>query len=323
MIRYNELGLKSPPVRSRFQKRMIRNIEDKFLAEDLDCFIEPDWGRIYLQTSDTKRGIELLRTIFGLTSLSPVITTDSEIDNISRTTVDYARAILSSNQSFALRTRRVGTHNYTSMSLAEHVGREILKELSELELSVNLTKPDVELFIEVRRKSAYIFSEKINGPGGLPLGTQGKIICIFSDPLSYIASWLMMKRGCRIYPVEFLNDSASNESITIDHMHQLEILRPWAANLKLQSFEIANNVNGQKEKGNEKINDLLNLGLHDEGFKNYLERTGAKAVCLSIDLHGLTLLSNPNLLNVPIFYPLIGLDKKHITNLEAKIKSAK
>ena len=122
LIRYNELGLKSPPVRRRFQKQLIRNIEEQFLNQGLECFIRPEWGRIFVETEDMDTGISILRKIFGITSVSPVISSNSELASISEKIIDYAKQLLKQGQSFALRTRRTGIHNYTSMSLAERIG---------------------------------------------------------------------------------------------------------------------------------------------------------------------------------------------------------
>ena len=206
LVRYNELGLKSPRVRKRFQNQMIRNIEDKFLAAGLDCFIEFDWGRIYVQTSNLEKGIRILRSVFGITSISPVMISNDSINSISETVLKLADDLIKRGHSFALRTRRTGQHKYTSIELAEQLGKLILEKNRDKKIRVDLTKPDIELFIEVRNKRSYIFSQSFTGPGGLPLGTQGKILGIFSDDHSYVAAWLMMKRGCRVYPVAFFNE---------------------------------------------------------------------------------------------------------------------
>jgi len=88
LVRYSELALKSPRVRSRFQNRLIANIENAFLKNELECTIDHDWGRIYIYPQDEKKGIELLRHIFGIVSISPVTEITSELDNISSQTVE-------------------------------------------------------------------------------------------------------------------------------------------------------------------------------------------------------------------------------------------
>ena len=110
---------------------MIKNIEDKFYREELECIIDSDWGRVYLHTEAQARGIELLKTIFGIASISPVITTSADLDEITKTTLNYSSKLLNDNQTFALRTRRTGKHEFTSIDLARHVGKMILEHFKD------------------------------------------------------------------------------------------------------------------------------------------------------------------------------------------------
>ncbi|MHC4891677.1 MAG: THUMP domain-containing protein [Planctomycetota bacterium] len=238
LLRYNELGLKSRSVRTRFQNRMIRNIEDKFLKTGANCFIDSDWGRIYLTTDDQNTGLEILTKIFGITSVSPVVQVSDELSEITDTVLEYSNELLSNGNTFAMRTRRTGKHGFTSMELAQKLGKAILDQYPDRALKVNLKNPDVEIFVEVRHRNSYIFSESFAGPGGLPLGTQGKIISLFTDENSFIATWLMMKRGCRAYPVYLSSPNQQSILTEDDATKQVEHLKPWAGNINLKTIEL-------------------------------------------------------------------------------------
>lgn len=304
LIRYNELGLKSPRVRSRFQKQLIRNIEDKFLNAALDCFIDSDWGRIYLHTDDQAQGIQLLTRVFGITSVSPVITTSNDISEITKAVISYSEDLLKPGKMFALRTRRTGKHPYTSMELAEQVGREILEQNKNKRLKVNLSEPDIEIFIEVRNKQSFIFSESYPGPGGLPMGTQGKILSIITDENSFIATWLMMKRGCRAYPVYFSNNGASSTLQADQANDQVELLRPWAGKIQLKIIDSPTDTHSFLEN-----RELL----------NYIQKVNAKGICLSCNLENFSTFNNIFQNELPIFYPLIGLEENLIKDLQFRI----
>lgn len=172
LIRYNEPAIKSPRARSRLQNRLIANIENSFLENKLECTIDHDRGRIYIYPEDEKKGIELLRHIFGIVSISPVVETTSDIDTISQQAIGIASNMLKKNMTFAIRSRRTGSHDYTSQELAKRVGADILKANSSRSVTVDLTEPDIEIFIEVRNDKAFIFTDKIKGPGGLPKGVR-------------------------------------------------------------------------------------------------------------------------------------------------------
>jgi thiamine biosynthesis protein ThiI len=62
---------------------------------------------------------------------------------------------------------------------------------------VNLSRPDVTFYVEVRDRKAYIFSEYLSGPGGLPMGSQGKVVAVVREERDALAAWMLMKRGCR------------------------------------------------------------------------------------------------------------------------------
>jgi thiamine biosynthesis protein ThiI len=289
---------------------MVKNIEDKFLSAGLDCFISSDWGRIFIDTEEKNKGINILQTVFGLTSVSPVINSTSDLKDITDTTISLVDGLLNSNQSFALRTRRTGQHKYTSMELAQQLGSAILESFPEKNLKVNLTKPDVEIFVEVRQNKSYIFSESYTGPGGLPLGTQGKVVSIFNTMYSYIASWLLMKRGCRIFPVYFTGfeepDGISQGIVD----EQLEYLKPWVQNLKLKVIDKAANSDMQD------IESYIN----NPELIRFCQFTNAKGICFSYQLKDFSMQRFENRSGLPIFFPLIGLDEKYIKNVERKIK---
>jgi thiamine biosynthesis protein ThiI len=306
LIRYNELGLKSPKVRTRFQNQMIKNIENKFLDAKLDCFIDSDWGRIYSTTEDKAQGLKMLRTVFGISSISPVLKYSDALDEITDAAVEYAKKLLKPNQSFALRTRRTGQHKFTSQDVAVHVGDAILSKLKDKNLSVNLTKPDVEIFIEVRMKSSFIFSETFSGPGGLPLGTQGKVISIFTDENSYIASWLMMKRGCRTYPVIFKAKNDEAQPFPEELNKQLEALKPWATNIKPLTVDIDTSS----------LSDGVKFDLDNKELLFLIEKFNVKGICLSIGLDDFSKVNVPSKNELPVFYPLIGLDDEKINSLK-------
>ncbi len=301
---------------------MIRNIEDKFLRAGTDCIIESDWGRIYLHTDDEGLGIRLLTTIFGIISVSPVITTSSDISEITQKVVEYGKTLLTSKQTFALRTRRTGTHKYTSMDLARHLGSVILDRFNDLELKVDLSAPDVEIFVEVRNNRAFVFSESYPGPGGLPLSTQGKVVSIFTDQYSYIAAWLMMKRGCRTYPVYFRANSKNGENRQEEDAlitDQIEALRTWTPNIGLKIIEVSTT----EERSADMTNNYDIIDLNNEEFLNYMRYVRVKGICIGIDLENFKKFTNSHTGTLPIYYPLIGLKENMIKDLEFKILGKK
>lgn len=197
LVRYGELALKSPPVRREFERTLTRNILDQFAAAGTECRIRSDHGHIYVESSEAESSIRLLRRVFGVTSVSEVHETSSDRASIESATLAWARPHLTSGCSFAIRARRTGQHPFTSQELGRDLGGAVLGAWPELALKVDLTDPDVEIFVEVRGPRAYVSFDRAGGPGGLPLGVAGRVVALVDGSRGALGAWLMMKRGCR------------------------------------------------------------------------------------------------------------------------------
>jgi len=149
---------------------------------------------------------------------------------------------------------------------------------------VNLTHPDVEIHVEVRHNRAFVFQEIWPGPGGLPLGSQGRALAVVRDEAGMVAAWMGMKRGCRIAVA------------VLDGEGLAEPLRKWDVRLKV-------------------------LGLPADGNLGEIVRIArAEAVFLGTRWETFDP-KNRTLLDVPIFEPVIGLGEEEIGRLAARIRS--
>ena len=172
------MALKSDGVRKRFENRLANNIR-----ASIDAEVKVRQARIYISPKDFNDAIEKLERIFGIVSYSPVVTTKSTFEDIEESVSSYAEklhdeGLLDENTKFAISCRRVGNHEFSSQEMAAFAGAVVVKKYSS---PVDLTNPELTIYLEVRDNDTYIFHEKIPGPGGLPLGTQGKVISLVSS----------------------------------------------------------------------------------------------------------------------------------------------
>lgn len=139
-----------------------------------------------------------------------------------------AANIIQEGQSFAIRARRAGTHDFTSRDVAIACGNAVFQKVNKT-IKVDLDCPDVEIFVEMRQDKAYVFTESIKGVGGLPMGTQGRMVALISGGIdSPVAAWLMMKRGCEIVPLYLNNEPFSDETTRERAMQCIDVLQRWA-----------------------------------------------------------------------------------------------
>lgn len=198
LIRYGELGLKSEGVRRRFEQALVQDIRRKHLLAGVPCIISSVRGRLFADSDDWRRSCEILSRTFGVVSFSPVTKTTSELDGLKDVVRDFSAPLFFKGASFAVRARRTGSHPYTSQQLAAELGSVILESFEDLGLKVDLEEPDAEVSVEVRGKEAYLYSSVVAGPGGMPKGTQGKVLSLVESRRGVASSWLMMKRGCNV-----------------------------------------------------------------------------------------------------------------------------
>jgi len=195
LIRYSEVGLKARATRKRFIKTLVNNIKNALSNRKISFKIKSEWDRIYVYTDQINSSLDVLKKIFGISSISPAVQTLSSLKSISNLAVNISKNNISMEKSFALRVTRTGEHKYTSQDVAVEIGNDIVNVTNA---NVDLTKPDFELFIEIRDDRAFLFTEKIKGTGGLPLGTQATILALISNFESILAAWYVMRRGCNV-----------------------------------------------------------------------------------------------------------------------------
>src|SRR3989454_3474221 len=193
LVRFGELALKSPYVRRQLRDRLVGNIQDLFAAEGIECLTRVRQGRCLVDVEPAPAASLGLRRVFGIVSFSPARETSSDPKDIAAIAVESAKRGLPDGGSFAIRARRSGTHPYTSQDLAKLLGRLIQDALPKA--TVNLDAPQLEVHVEVRENRAFVFTEVIEGPGGLPMGSQGRGLALVDSEAGVGAAWLPMERG--------------------------------------------------------------------------------------------------------------------------------
>ena len=195
IVRYGEISLKSNYVRKKFENILIKNIKNALKSKEIDYEIKKERGRIFVYTININDSLKILKRIFGIVSFSPCVKIDSNIEDMSEIAISYAETNLKKDMSFAIRTKRTGEHSFTSQEVSIKIGNDIVENFKS---KVDLTNPDYEIFIDIREKNTYIFDKKIKGPGGIPVGSQDKVLSIINDDFSLLSTWHLLSRGCKI-----------------------------------------------------------------------------------------------------------------------------
>lgn len=325
IVRYGELGIKSPRVRRRFEKKLVSNIKSAFA-----CDIDVTQGRVFIEPKNYAEAMEWLPKIFGIVSFSPAIATVTDMDQIAQTLEGYvdeleSEGIISPETSFAIRARRVGKHDFTSQEMGAFAGSVVFRKIG---CPVDLSNPDVEIFIEVRDDDTFIFHEKIQGPGGLPVGTQGKLVALLSGGIdSPVAAYLMMKRGCKIIAVHFDNEPFTQPEAIEKVQKIADKLREYSSGVKLELkvVKYGEYLETCHEKAPEKLTCVLcKTGMYRTA-EMIAQNEGGMAIVDGSSMGQVASQTLPNLLAtrqsvvMPILSPLIGMDKVEIENMAKQI----
>ena len=325
IARYGEVGLKSSKVRSRFEKKLIENIKTS-----IDCDINRNQGRIYIFPKDYDDCLNKMNKIFGIVSYSPAISTESSYDKIDATLTEYTKTLINENAinentKFAIRCRRVGDHDFTSQEMAAYCGGVVRKQIKA---SVDLTNPHLTIYVEIRDEKTFIYHKKIPGPGGLPLGTQGKVVCLVSGGIdSPVATYLMMKRGCEVIALYCDNEPFTTQKAHENYNKLIDQLQTYASGvpIKKRVINYGEYLKKAKEDAPEKMTCILcKSGMYKLAEKLAIE-TGASAIVDGSSVGQVASQTLDNILttrygvNIPILSPLIGLDKLEITRIAEKI----
>ncbi len=199
LVRYSEIGLKSAPVRRRFENQLKDNMLSMLMEDGVEALVTKNGARYYVEATEPDAAVASLRRVFGVGSISVAEECDSSrMEDICSKAAEYSRSRISAGQSFAVKARREGSQGYTSMDVGREAGSAIFIANEDRGVRVDLTDPDVVFYVEVRENRAFVFGEYIRCHAGLPVGSQGKVIAEVGDERGMVAAWLMMKRGCRV-----------------------------------------------------------------------------------------------------------------------------
>lgn len=199
IVRYSEIGLKSTPIRKRFENQLKDNILTMLMEDGVEAIVTKNGARFYVEATDVDAAVASVRRVFGVGSISVAEEcASSRMEDVCAKAAEYSLSRISAGQSFAVKARREGSQGYTSMDVGREAGSAIFIANEDKGVRVDLTDPDVVFYVEVRENRAFVFSDYIRCHAGLPVGSQGKVLARVDDDRGLVAAWLMMKRGCRL-----------------------------------------------------------------------------------------------------------------------------
>ena len=324
-LSYGELSLKGKN-RGQFE-RMLRNRIHKSL-NGFNHELVDDLSKLYVivDNNDMDEVVEKLKKIFGVVGLNPSARVNRENEEIKAKVLEFANYAYEQGA----RTFKIGVNRSNkgfekkSMDYARELGAHVLIN-SPFE-KVQMKDPDVQINVDIR-KDVYVYTERIKTYGGLPIGSTGKGLVLLSGGIdSPVASFMMAKRGMRINFVTFHSFPFTSKQALEKIKELTDILSIYTGKTRLYSMNIlkiqeAINTKTKKELATiltrrvmmrlaERLSETMNYHALITG-----ESLGQVA---SQTMGGLTC-TNASMERLPVFRPLIGMDKTEIIDIAKEI----
>lgn len=234
LVRYGELTLKTGN-RSTFVNQLKSNI--KYALIPLTGYkVYANRDRMYIEVTEDANTEEMMARVskvYGVHSVSPVIKSTKEMDDIKAAAVAVAKDVDAPNKTFKIDVKRSDkSFPYDTFELQQLLGGEVLKNIEHM--TVQVKKPDYKIHVEVRRDAVYFYSRVIAGAGGLPVGTGGKTLLMLSGGIdSPVAGMDIMRRGVTIEAIHFHSPPFTSEEAKQKVIDLTRIMAQTTGDIKL------------------------------------------------------------------------------------------
>ncbi|MFZ7120598.1 MAG: tRNA uracil 4-sulfurtransferase ThiI [Eubacteriaceae bacterium] len=325
LVRYGEISLKGLN-KAYFIDMLIKNIKTS-LRKINSTKIEKIQGRFIIRVAKENfdEALICLKKVFGIVSISEAYCIEKEMDKIQYVSLTLMKEI-NENVTFKVESRRADKKfQMNSQELSSFIGGHILKNTQNF--TVDVKKPDVKLYIEIREK-AYIYNSIIPGLGGLPVGCSGKAALLLSGGIdSPVAGYLMAKRGVTILGVHFHSFPYTSDRAKEKVIELTKILSSYTGAIKLYIVSFTDIQQELLLKCNERLTTILMRRIMMKISEEIAIKENAKALITGESLGQVasqtmeSLSVTNNAVELPVFRPLIGMDKNEIIKISENINT--
>ncbi|MGI6658750.1 MAG: tRNA uracil 4-sulfurtransferase ThiI [Dethiobacteraceae bacterium] len=325
LIRYGEIGLKGKN-RRFFENTLTANIR-RALRDVAECRVLQQHSRHFVEvlSGDAAAVAARLQEVFGIVSLSPVITAALSMAEIKAAAEREFSKVAKPGLRFKVNTRRANKKfPLLSQQVSAEVGAHLLRTFPGLQVDVH--EPEAVLDVEIREEEAYIYTERLPGPGGLPVGVAGKGLLLLSGGIdSPVAGWMTLKRGVKLEAVHFHSYPYTSERSKEKVIDLCRELARYGGKIRLHVAHFTEIQEELRLKTPERLLVTLMRRMMFRLAERLAQQQGALALITGESL-GQVASQTMESLNViervtqiPVLRPLIGLDKQEIMDLSVKI----
>lgn len=330
LIKYAEIAIKGKN-RYIFEDALVAQIRYQLRNVEGIFKVVKEMGRIFVYPQgdfDYEEAVEAMKRVFGIYGICPaVVLEDQGFEQLSKDVADYVKKVYGEKSlTFKVNTRRnKKTYPMQSMEVSSELGSVILDACPNMKVDVH--NPQVTVNVEIRNK-IYLYSENIPGPGGMPLGTNGRAMLLLSGGIdSPVAGYMIAKRGVTIDAVYFHAPPYTSERAKQKVIDLAKLVSRYAGPIRLH---IVNFTDIQLYIYDKCPHEELTIIMRRYMMK-IAEEFAKKDDCLALvtgesigqvasqTIHSLA--ATNEVCTMPVFRPLIGFDKQEIVDVALKIQT--
>ena len=328
LIKYAEIGTKGKN-RYMFEDALIKQIRYALKSVEGQFDVTKESGRIYVKAEtdyDYDDAVEALKRVFGIADICPMVQIDDkDYENLKNHVKDYMDQVYpDKNITFKVDARR-GDKQYpvTSDQINRDLGEAILDAFPQMKVDVH--HPDVLLRVEVRQK-INLFSQMIPGPGGMPIGTNGKAMLLLSGGIdSPVAGYMIAKRGVKIDAVYFHAPPYTSERAKQKVVDLANLVARYAGPIMLHVVNFTDIQLYIYDKCPHEELTIIMRRYMMRIAQTIAEQNGAIALITGESIGQVasqtmsSLIATNEVCELPVYRPLIGFDKEEIVEVAKKI----
>ncbi len=330
LIKYAEIGTKGKN-RYLFEDALMKQIRHAVREVEGDFAVTKETGRIYVRAKgdyDYEDLIQALKRVFGIAWICPMFQTEErDFENLKKEVVDYiGRAYPDRHITFKVDSRRADKkYPLTSEEMNRELGEVLLNAYPEMKVDVH--HPQVMVHVEVRTM-VNIYSQMIPGPGGMPVGTNGKAMLLLSGGIdSPVAGYMIAKRGVKIEAVYFHAPPYTSERAKQKVVDLARLVARYSGPIRLHVVNFTDiQLYIYEQCPHEELTIIM---------RRYMMRIaqaiGEETQCLAL-ITGesigqvasqtvQSLAATDQVCHMPVFRPVIGFDKQEIVDIAEKINT--
>ena len=327
LIKNGELALKGLNRRT-FEEALMSNLRYR-LRKHGDFLIRRAQSTIYIEPKneyvDMEGAADAVSRVFGIAAFSRARVTEKNIDAIKEAAVAYLGDRLATAKTFKVEAKRADkAFPFTSPEISREVGGHVLSRYHHLKVDVR--NPEVLIMVEIRDFGAYVHAQQMPGAGGMPVGTGGKAAIMMSGGIdSPVAAYMMAKRGIQLTGIHFASPPYTSERAEQKVISLMERVGRYAGNMTLHIVPF---THIQEEIQKNCPEDYFTLIMR-RFMMRLAQRVARDADCGAIitgeSLGQVASQTIPamavvdTLATMPVFRPLIGMDKEEIVVISRKI----